>query len=336
MLFVINALLLLSGIVVTIAGIVMAASNAVNWLLAVFGIGLVLLAVYFDRQRVKQRDARVAEEIATRVSALTNRPWLEHEQFEVPQNLKQVFLVLFMLVVGSWAAWSGIHSTPLKWPLILCGIFFLGLVVLVLPASLAGIGKPALVLSCKGFRTPVEGLVEWRFVEGIYLQIVEMRGVKSYSLLFGVPDYANAVASIHWSQKYMAHFGLGGLRKGRIGVELKGAKEQPEAIEALARHLWKQATAREHLWNPNMSPQANEAMRRLAQFGHKYAASDQRLGALRTSPERVVSDYQQNLQDIALIKRETNKKIRLANWGLLVSIVGVVLAVAWPLLKRLL
>lgn len=330
----INLVLLLSGIVIAGTGITMARSNPVNWAIAALGVGLLALALYSDRQRVKQRDARVADEIADRISTLTKRQWMRHERFEIPRNLSPSLVVVSTLVLGGGSAWIGFDATPVKWPLMLGGLFFFGIAGLIAPTALAGIGKPALVLDRSGFTTPVDGLVSWQHVEGVHLDVREHRGAKFYSLIFRVPDYAKAVASIHWSQRLLALFGLGGLRRGLIAVAVKAGKERPETIDAVARHLWKTATGRDYMWSPNLSAEANDAFRRMAEYKNKFGENGRIEQELRTNPEAALADLRRLTHDMTVVNGEVKKKMRVANWLGIASIIGVVLVLAWPLLKR--
>lgn len=330
----INLVLLLAGIVITVAGISMARSNPFNWAVAALGVGLLALALYSDRRRVKQNDARVASEIADRISTLTKKQWMRHERFEVPHSLSPPLLVLSFLVLGGGSAWIGLDATPVKWPLLFGGLFFLGVGGFVAPTVLAGIGKPALVLDRAGLTTPVDGLVSWQQVEGINLDVREHRGVKIYSLTFRVPNYAKAVASIHWSQRFLALFGLGGLRRGLIAVSVKAGKERPETIEAVARHLWKTETGRDYVWSPNLSAEANDAFRRMAEYKNKFAENGRIEQELTNNPEATLADLQRFTLDMTVVNGEVKKKMRVANWLGIASIIGVVLVLAWPLLKR--
>lgn len=332
--FVINVVLLLGGIVMAGIGFALARSNPVGWAVAALGVGMVVLAFKLDKNRVKQRDVRVADEINNRIATLTRRPWMQHEQFQVPQSGAQVASLLLVFLLGGGGVWLGLHATSTNWLLVLGSMFLLGIVALSSPVVLAGIGKPALVLDRFGFQTPVDGLIAWRHVEGIYLQVVTYRGVKNYSLVFKVPEYAKAVSSIHWSQRLLAMFGLGGLRRGSVSVSIKGGKDQPETIEAVARHLWHSETGRDYIWSPHLSQEANAACQRMAQLRAKVDEHGGLEEALRANPELALADMKRFTRDMTLINNEVSKKSRVANWLTIVSIVGMALALAWPWLKN--
>jgi hypothetical protein len=331
---VINVVLLLGGIVITGVGFALTTKSPLNWIIVALGVGLLLLALYFDKNRVKQRDTRVADEIKARIATLTKKPWMRHEQLQVPQNRTLVVYLLFIFLSGGGSAWLGFHVTPINWKLVLGGFVLLGMVVLSSPSVLIGIGKSALVLSRSGFETPIDGLISWQYVEGIYLQVVTTRGVRSYSLILRVPEYAKAVASIHWVQRWLALFGLGAFRRGLLSVSLKGGQDQPETIEAVARHLWKTATGRDYVWNPNMSQEANDAYRRMALLGNKVADNGRVEEDLQVNPELAIKDLQQFDRDMTLIKEEVSQKSRMAKLMVIIAIVGIALTLAWPWFKR--
>lgn len=330
----INVVLFLGGFVITGIGFSLIAKNPHNWAIVALGVGILVFAFYLDKSRVKQRDARMAEKVKDRIATLTKKPWMRHEQLEVPRNRVQLVSLLFILLLGGASAWLGLYVMPMKWQLVLGGLFFLGIVLFYSPSVLVGIGKPALVLGRSGFQTPVDGSISWQHVEGIYLQVVTYRGVKNYSLMFRVPEYAKVVASIHWVQQWLALFGLGALRRGLVSVSLKGGQDRPETIEAVARHLWKTATGRDYIWNPNMSEEANDAYRRMAKFGSKVSDKGQIENDVLANPELAIEDLQQLGRDMTLIKDEVSQKSRMANWLTIIAIAGIALLLAWPWFKR--
>lgn len=330
----INVVLYLGGFVITGVGFSLIAKDPGSWAIVALGVGLLVFAFYLDKNRVKQRDARVVEEVKDRIATLTRKPWMRHEHLEVPQNLAPVVSLLFILLLGGASAWLGLHATPMKWQLVLGGLFLFGMVLFYSPSVLVGIGKPALVLSRSGFQTPVDGLISWQYVEGIYLRVVTYRGVKNYSLMLRVPEYARAVASIHWAQQWLALFGQGALRRGLVSVSLKRGQDRPETIEAAARHLWTTATGRDYVWNPNMSHEANDAYRRMAQFGSKVGDNGQNEKDVLANPELLIEDLQQFRRDMALVKDEVSRTSRMATWLAIIAIAGIALSLAWPWFKR--
>jgi len=341
MFLLINLVLLVAGIVIVITGLATVRADPFNWLIVALGAAVLGLAFYLDRGRVRQRDARAAADIAERTAALTQRHWQLHERLEVPQNLWLLVLAVGMTLVGGWMAQHGFTRPAIVWPLALGGLFFLAIGGLLLPQVLAGIGRPALVLDRKGLLTPIDGQIAWQHVAGIHLQVVESRGVKNYALLFRVPDYASVVQAIHWSQHWLALFGLGALRRGQIGVPLRPGKERPETIEAVARHLWKSATGREYVWNPLLSADANDSLRQLATLRKAMDVPADFERELKENPaqamermEQAMGRMEQFRRHVGVINDETKKTARKLNWVVGLVVLGMALALLWPWLKR--
>lgn len=336
MLLIFNSLLLIAGLVTTVAGLATLRDDPFSSLIVMLGGGMMGVAWYLDRLRVRHRDESVAKEIANRIAALTGRPWQPHERLEVPPNRWLFGLMLGMTLVGGWMVQLGVSSPTIKWPLVLGGALFLAIDALLLPSMFAGIGKPALVLDRKGLTTPVDGAISWSAVEGIYLQVIENRGVRNYSLVFRVPEYAKAVRSIHWSQHWLALFGLGALRRGQVGVPLRPGKERPETIEAVARHLWKSATGREHFWSPHFSAEANQSFRNLASLRKGMEVPGEIDRVLQENPDQAVAKMEQMSRDLSVINREWKKKTRTINTVIGVAVAGMLAALLWPWVKRIL
>src|SRR6185436_9502344 len=123
------------------------------------------------------------------------------------------------------------------------------------------IGKPKIVLSQSGFRTPLTPLMRWDQVEGIHLQENSYRGrILSHTLNFRIPTLPAEIAGF-------AHFyRLAFLMRTRAGKErlqvaLKETSEHPEVVYKLSRFLWTAATGRNYDWNPNFSEAFNAASR---------------------------------------------------------------------------
>lgn len=337
-----NSLLLIAGLVVTGGGLVVLQNDFFKWLIVAGGVGMLCVALYLDRLRVCHQDETVAKEIADRTVALTGRPWQLHERLETPPNRWLFGFVLGMTLVGGLLLQLGFSTPGIEWPLVLGGAFFLAIGVLMLPTLLPGVGKPALVLDRKGLTTPVDGAISWSDVEGIYLQVVEHRGTKNYSLVFRVPAYAKVVSSIHWSQHWLALFGLGALRRGQVGVPLRPGKERPETIEAVARYLWKSATGREYFWNPHVSPASNEAFRQLAMLRSSMEAPtnlerdflerpDQAVAQMEATVERL----EQGRHHIKVIENEQKRAKRKLYWGMLIIFAVMLAALIFPWVKRI-
>lgn len=336
-----NSLLLLAGLGVTVFGLVTLRHDAFNGMYVALGLGMVVVTFYLDRLRVRHRDERVAQAISERTATLTRRPWQAHERLEVPPNRWLFGLMLGMALVGGWMVLLGFGTPNIKWPLVLGGVLFLAIETLMLPSMLTGLGKPALMLDRKGLTTPVDGAIPWSAVEGIYLQVIEHRGVKNYALIFRVPTYVKTVSSIHWSQRWLALFGLGALRRAQVGVPLRPGKERPETIEAVARHLWKSATGREHFWSPNASDAMNDSMRQLSALHAELTTPAVLDRELKDHPEKALAWMKEDMarlnqvnHHMDVIKSEQKKAHRTLNIVIAVAVFGMLLSLAWPWLRR--
>lgn len=323
-----NFLLLIVGLLSIVSGLVILQQEASYALIVLLLGGASLCAAFFlDRLRVSQNDARVTTEIEERTKELTQRAWQPHERLEVPSSLL-IPLFLLGLVLGSgWMLYVGLDPTDRSWPLALGGLFFLALAGLMLPYHVSELGKPALILDYRGLTTAVDGTVPWSAVDGIYLQEIKNRGIRNWTLFFHIPHFARVVKKIHWSQRWLAFFGLGALRLRRVGVPLRSGREHPETIEAVARHLWVSATGKNHFWSPHVSPQANQAFSRLTTL--QQTLDQEFLNA----PEQALVCAKQAGRDLAIIRKDWKQKTRLINWLAGLSLAAILLSFVWSWLE---
>lgn len=330
-------LLLIAGIVISMAGLAAVRHSSLGALITMAGLVMVVIAWLLDARRVRLHDLRTANEIAHRTAALTARPWATHERLEVPANRLPLALTLGTALVGIWMVMHfGFGGPVVNWPLFLTGTACLLFGVLMAPSALASIGKPSLVLDRAGLRTPVDGWIPWSAVEGIYRQVLDHRGLVRHVLCFSVPAYATVVQPIHWVQRWLALFGLGALRRGRVRVLLVKGREQPEAVEAVARHLWKSATGRQHLWIPELSTRVNQALRRLGDLERMMASPGEMERALQDDANETVARMEQVARDGLMVNQELNAQRRkqiAVGW---VALAVMLLLIAWPWIKRLL
>lgn len=336
-----NSLLLIAGLVTTGVGLATLRYDYFNWLIVAIGVGIIGVAWHLDRQRVRRRDETVAKEIADRTAVLTGRPWQSHDHLEIPSNRWLLGLALGMTLGGGSLVQFCFNSSGVEWPLVLAGVFLLAFGAFTLPSMLAGIGKPALVLDRKGLTTPVDGAILWSAVEGIYLQVVDNHGTKNYSLLFRVPAYAKVVQSIHWSQRWLALFGLGPLRRGVVGISLQTGKERPETIEAVARYLWKSATGHEYFWNPNASAASNESFRQIATLRSSMTDPATLAREFREKPDQAIARMEEEMKRLDQVRHHfdvikddqhtANRKLR---WVIVLALAGMLVSLIWPWVKQ--
>ena len=303
---------------------------------------MVGVAWHCDGLRAHRREEVVVEEIAGRTAELTRCPWPSHERLEIPPNWWSFWCTLGLTLLGGPMVMLGFDAPIVSWPPLLAGAAFLALGALTLPTVLASVGKPALVLDRKGLKTPVDGEIPWSAVEGVFLQVLEHRGEKTYSLFFHVPTYAEVVPRVHWGQRWLAMFRLGALCRGQISVSLRAGKERPETIEAVARFLWKSATGRAYDWNPNVSAACNEASRQLATL---LAAMEHPTNLERDFRERPahaiaradaeIERMAQVRQQFEVIDSEQKKMFHKLKWRIsLLALAGICVALIWPWVMR--
>jgi len=84
-----------------------------------------------------------------------------------------------------------------------------------------------------------------------------------------------------------------------VGVQLNGSKENPKTIYAVARFLWKQATGLDYEWNPMMSDDFNETLKRMGEqdriLKNDLADPEEELAVL----ERALANLDQDRKDLA-------------------------------------
>lgn len=195
--------------------------------------------------------------------------------------------------------------------------------------NLVGFGKPACVFDKDGFLTPMHGQIAWQAVERVALEQYTVRGVTYSMLLFRVPNYQNAASNIHWLQRLLALFGVGAIKRKVVGVNLKGASENPEIVLAVARFLWREATGRNHEWLPTYSDAYNEAARRVSHITMSPPDSGSLERRLQNNPQEVLDELEQVNDDIKLMNEERARRLArlkstiIATTILLLILIGV-------------
>jgi hypothetical protein len=325
---IVNLLLLVGGMIM--AGFGLAASRVSPVL---FGLGLIVLAFFSDRRRERRVNEKRSSDIAGRIAELTRAPWHSRQTLQIHRSPWTAVGLMLGGFASAWAIHKGITSVPVVWKLVLGGSLFLALAAVALARSLAGPGKPACELDRNGFVTPFHGPIPWREVSGIYLQQFTHRGTTTSILFFRVERFRHIAADIHWSERLFALFGLGALRRGVIGVQLKGSEEDPETVHAVARFLWKQATGLDHQWNPMLSDDYNEAAKRVSEIASRRPDPD-----VLTEPDvalnEALAELEQVKKDFATMRTEDARVSSRFNWAIGIAVIVTLLSVAWPWLSR--
>lgn len=331
---ILNLLLFIVGIISTVVGLFGLADYSMLLVAIPIGLGLMYLAYTGDTARERQvADARQTS-VDQRIAELTRSPWASHQTIKVSGSIWLAIVMLLVAITSIFAVEAGVAEEPIRWSFLLWGLFFLGISVIGVPRTLAGLFRPALELNKYGFVTPIHGAISWRDVSGVSLQAIDNRETTSYVLSFRVDRYRQVVKDIHWTERLLALIGLGAVRRGIVGLPLRDGDEKPETIGAVARFLWTQATGQHHYWNPMFSKSFNDAAMRVGDFAarHPDDASVQR--ALTENPEKTLTEIEQFADDMGTMRTEQKRWLNQLNYAVYIALGGMVLAILWPFLKR--
>ncbi|MGY3041729.1 membrane protein implicated in regulation of membrane protease activity [Rhodanobacter sp. TND4EL1] len=339
-----HAMLQLLNLFLVIFGVIAVGAGVASWrsyppmalLLLALGLALVALAYVSDRRRERRADQRKRAAIQQRMDEFARRPGGSSQALKVRGGARYLLAGLLLTLMGMgvvcMASGDARHDVI---PLVL-GALLVPVGLLLLLRALAGVGQPALELDAGGFVTPLTGRIPWREVSGIALRTVAQRnGRESFFLMFRVKRFAHVAPRIHWTDRLLAVFHLGALAKGVVTVGLPSAKDPPGAIYAMARMLWKQSTRQDHDWQPQMSDEYNEAMRRAGELTARLEAPGAVEAALADS-QRMAQAMSQMEMDMAVITAGHRRQLKKQRWVLAIFLALTVLVVAWPWIRRLL
>ena len=317
----INVIFIAVGLVLFCFSFVIYQSSAhilLTLALLLSGIGLVAFAFIRDNHREKTLKEDRQVEINRRISELTKKPWLSDQTLQVYRSTSMTLLTISMGIISAILIKVWLTMPSVSWPNLLGGLVFLLITVIALSRFYVGIGKPTFELNRNGFTTPLHGFIAWKEVIGICLNKVTIRDNTNYILLLRLENYAKAVANIHWTERMFGGLGLGSMRRGVIGVQLKDPKEQPEVIYAAAKFLWKQATGYDYDWNPNLSDAYNESAKQVGKLISTQSVDPKFLqDMLEKNPALVLSEFEQVSAHQAIIESELKKgarKLRVQLW----------------------
>lgn len=332
----VNFFLVIFGVIAVGAGLAGLRSHPASSLVLIAGIGLVLLAYFSDRRRERRVEERKRADAQRRLDELTGRTWGPGDSLRVPGSIWLVPGSLLLAAAGAAAWYVGIAAARQDWILVLVGGALFAASGLILARALPGMGRPVLELSPIGFATPLNGRIAWRDVSGVFLYVVTQRnGGESFRLMFRVKHFARVATDIHWTDRLLAMFRLGALARGVVSVGLPTSREQPKAVYALARLLWKQATGNDYDWNPLMSDQYNEALQRMDAITARMR-EPAAVEAPLADPWRLSQDMAQLDRDAALIVGEHRRALAKAAWVVGVLVLLMLLGLAWPWIRALL
>jgi len=321
---IVNLLLLVGGMIIAVFGLA-----AFHVAVILLGVGMIVVAYFSDQRRERREKEQRSADIARRIAELTQAPWHSHKTLKLHGSHWMAVGLMLGGLASALATHKGITSASVQWQWVLGGSFFLAVIAIGLPRSLASLGKPACELDRNGFVMPIHGRIPWREVTGIHLYQFTHRGMTTSTLLFRVARYQNIVADIHWTERALALFGLGAVARGIVGVRLVSSKESPETVNAVARFLWKQATGHDYNWNSMLSDEYNEAAKRMA------AIASCPLGPnVLEHPDEALAELEQVRKDLAVMRTEGTRVTSRLNWVIGIAMILMALSIAWPWLSR--
>lgn len=333
---IINFILLVLGLVLTAIGLIAFYGNPGLFIVLALGVGLIFAAFVSDRRRERRAAEKRRHNITHRIAELTKAPWPSHQTMKILSNVRWMLLVIALMGTASAGiVYIGITEGAIQWPPVLSGSFLLALTLFALPRNLLGLGKPSCELDRNGFVTPIHGRIPWHEVNGIHLQQFTNRGVTVSTLFIRVENYRRVVADIHWTERILAIFGLGALRRGIVAIRLNDSKEVPETIYAVARFLWKQSTARDYDWVPMQSDAFNESLKRLGEMASRHPSPDDLKRQLIEHPEEALAELEQFNKDTITLRTEHGRQMSRFKWAIGVGLALMLLIIAWPWLNQL-
>jgi len=239
-----------------------------------------------------------------------------------------------MTVKGQSGVWDGLGTIAFgalflnfashKLLLSILGAFLLFFGLLLILLALPQVGKPILILSDAGFKTPAFGFIPWSAVQGIDMQEREHRGIKfSPLLIFNVPNLQSFEGQFHriyrlWNFKKI------------ISLTLRHSDIKPDVILSAARRLWSERTGLDHYWSSYSSYEVNEAHRRIAEtIKHGKSQFDNICNAVEEKNDlkaqallnQVKSNEAKLRSDWKIINDDLKKKQRLLNFVALIMMV---------------
>lgn len=329
----INLLMLFAGLVITGFSLAIFLGSPILFATLPLGIGLVIVAIVGDKRRAQREKEKQRLDIASRTAQLTNAPWTSHQTLEIKTNKGPIVLVLIVVLLSVFAIQAGLMGVKIVWPLVSGGAFFLLMSLLLLLVNFVGFGKPACVFDKDGFVTPMHGRIAWQAVDGVALEQYEVRGVTYSMLLFRVPNYLHAASNIHWVQRFLALLGVGAIKRKVVGVNLKGASENPEIVFAVARFLWREVTGRNHEWVPAYSDAYNEAAKRVSQITMSPPNSGSLERRLHDNPQEVLDELEQVNSDIKLMNEERARRLARLNRAIIITVILLLVLIGVKLIK---
>ena len=336
---------MVNGLIVVAAGILAAVAIATFAAVAADAVGLAAGALTIAGaaagciwlyKTARQRDASAAEALAARderrfveLSALARSPGFE---LSIAGSSNVLLAVTLVSCGGLTLLWPAANATIAGMSV---GMAILCFGVLMSIAAIPAVGKPVIVLSASGFKTPHTPFVQWDEVDGIFFQEIMSRGRSvSSNLIFRIPALAKELSRYSPLVRLLYPFRVGS-GKEKVWAVLKNTSDAPTVVYRLARFLWTARTGRCHDWNPDMSESFNAALRQLdgatTRVADKRAFSD----LIARDPGQAQNIASSAAQSARVIASELHRKTRILSWLAWSGIVVALLCFAALLARHL-
>lgn len=298
--------------------------------LGVLGAAITYLAYSIDGRREKLAAELHDIETKRQIEILAKAPWKNGRLLEVKAGRAGVLIASLALAACILFASSLVSETETRWGMLVGSILFSAFVLFAFVRALACIGKPALVLNIRGFQTPLYGMIPWCEVSGINLQKLTLRASTAITLNFKVDSFAKAVASFHWTERLLNCFGL---KRKIVVVTLNGTSEDPDVVAAVARLLWQQSTGMSHEWSPMLSKKFNQAARSAHEFMERHKDPNACAQDILNDPDKALKEVKLFGQDIETVISEKRRTVSYLNSLMVIGVLGIVVALFWPLVR---
>ena len=237
---------------------------AVMAVATIAGGGMVYWGYRGDQKREKTEKQKQQERFA-QIASLTKKPWSSHQVLRIKASivwyLTRIFAVCLLFILPVIFFFHELTNlSEARWDILTLCALILCIVVPLLAQQIPFIGKPLVELTAKGIKTPLYGMISWFDIEGIYHHSFYRRSWRQDILILKTNERLKK-DHFHWTKRGIFFPSRASPKK--IDVQLTFSREPPEAIEAVARFLWTQATGLSHHWNPGYSEETNQLIRKI-------------------------------------------------------------------------
>ena len=287
--------------------------------------------VYLERRRQKAQAKQAAaddEKRFTELSAQVDRPQFELAVTGTSNIVIAAGVVVFAGVISLWGYTA--HLVVVM----LLGLPLLGFSAFLLLRVIPALGKPVVTMSRNGFATPLTLQLPWKLVDGIHLETNRYHGqVISHVLVLRIKSLAEHIPGFVPIQR-LSYWLAPKAGKERVAIVLKGTNEKPEVVYRLARLLWTKSTERDYDWNPNMSEEFNDALRKTKEAADRIQTEQETGLAPPRGPAELARVKKELESNSAMMEKEIRRKARTMKWVNVSIVVFVILYVVIRLMLK--